>query len=88
MGLLLTGTSPLFSRKMMSIERLILQRATILASKVVRERACVCIVSGKRGRFGSLSQIVTLGTLETMIAARFSNHLTGTVSSPHVYLLQ
>lgn len=40
------------------------------------------------GRLGSLSQIVTLGTLETMIAARFSNHLTGTVSSPHVYLLQ
>ena len=49
MGPLVTDTSQLFSRKMMSIERLTLQRATILVSKVVREWSCVCIVSGKGG---------------------------------------
>lgn len=49
MGPLVTDTSQLFSRKMMSIERLTLQRATILVSKVVREWACVCIGSGKGG---------------------------------------
>ena len=49
MGPLVTDTSQLFSNKMMSIERLTLQRATILVSKVVREWACVCIVSGKGG---------------------------------------